>query len=358
MTEGRLPPNQRLAAPGQWPSVGEREPAPNSAGQLAPDDWSIEITGLVNQPTCWTLGELKSLPIARDFVVDIHCVTRWSMLDAKFRGVLIADLLQIAQPSPQATYLSFVAHSPREHTTSLPLADTISLGSFVAWDYEGQPITSTHGGPLRHITPGRYFYKSVKWIKRIEVLAEDRLGYWENDAGYHNHGDPWKEERYITSSLDRLTLRKLLDSRDFSDQNLLSLQAMNLSLCGLNASKALLRNADFSGSTLCDADFTLANLSNANLMNANLLRANFSQADLEGAQFEGADLRGATLIDCSLFGTTFVSPINPSATVNDGQPHLLGAIVDATTRISRTSLDRLITEQSQYLVNSGVRIVE
>jgi hypothetical protein len=264
--------------------------------------------------------------------IDIHCVTRWSLLDAEFRGITLESLLARAEPSAEARFISFVAHSPRGHSTSLPLADARRLEVLIALDFAGQPIPSEHGGPVRGITPGRYFYKSVKWLTRIELLAEDRLGYWEASAGYHNRADPWLEERFVASGLSKQEATRILAERDLSGRELLSLDGSERDLTGLKARGAILRNANFRGSRLVGADFTGANLSNARFVCADLREAQLIGADLEGADFSGCDLRGADLRGASLFGATFFDP---------AQPESPAAVFDSATRIDASALEAL-----------------
>lgn len=326
----RLPPGQQLAARGKWPVVGERAPA------KAPHEWTIEIAGEVSTPCSWTLDDLKRLPVVSR-LVDIHCVTRWSLLDVPVRGVLLEILLNAAAPTAQAEFLSFVAHSQRNHSTSLPLQDATQLGAIVAWEVNHAPISVEHGGPVRMIVPGRYFYKSVKWLRRIDVLAEDRLGYWEADAGYHNRADPWREERFVTTSLSRLEVRQLLESRDWSDRDLLSLQVARRDLSHLVARRAMLRAANFRQAVLRGADFQGANLSNASFAGADLREADFADADIEGCDFTGADLRGANLCTQSMLGVSFT----------DGRSV---AKIDRSTRIPHERLSELADAQRQVVV--------
>lgn len=324
-----LPPHQQLAAPGKWPLVGEKQPASWSP------PWKVEVSGLVQVPRVWTLEELWELPSV-ERTTDIHCVTRWSKLGMRFRGVLLETLLEQAQPTAGARFISFVAHGERRHSTSLPLADALELGTLVAWETDGQPLDESHGGPVRTIVPERYFYKSLKWLAGIELLAEDRLGYWEATAGYHNVADPWREERYIASNLSKQQAAALLATRNIAGKDLLSLSAAGLELPGLDARGALLRNADFRGADLRGADFAKANLTNARLQNAVLSGASLIDADCEGADFSGADLRGAKLVGASLFGATFRTE---EAT----------ALVDPTTSVSAATLEMLAPEQAEYL---------
>jgi DMSO/TMAO reductase YedYZ molybdopterin-dependent catalytic subunit len=330
----RLPPGQQLAAPGKWPTVGQRRPLPWTP------PWRVEIAGLVRSPQIRTLDELRALP-QTNLVADIHCVTRWSKFDVPFRGVLLADLLDLAGPLPEGRYVSFVAHSENAHSTSLPLADAIELGTLVALEAEGAPLGEVRGGPVRTVVPGRYFYKSLKWLARIELLADDRLGHWEAGAGYHNTADPWREQRYIASGVTKQEAARLIASRDFSGRDLLGIDASGRDLAGLDARRALLRNADFRGAKLSRANFERANLSNARFAGADLRDAVFTQADIEGADFTGADLRGADLRVASMLGVTFFS----FADEQDAN----AAIFDDRTQIDAARLVDLVPQQAERL---------
>lgn len=334
MSHNQLPPNQQLAAPGKWPVVGERR----RASQPVP--WRLRISGAVQTPGEWTLDQLQQLrPVTRR--VDIHCVTRWSKLAMPVTGVPLARLLEHCQPREDARFLSFIAASERGHTTSLPADDIARLDPLIVWEADGAPLTEEHGGPLRMIVPGRYFYKSVKWLIGIELLPEDRLGYWEATAGYHNHADPWREERYVTAGVSRQEAARRIAARDFRGQDLLSIDAPGLDLAELQAAGALLRNANFRGCRLVRADFAGANLSNAHLAGADLTAANLREADCEGADFSGACLREADLRGASLFGATFVE-------LRDGG-HYNGAAVDRTTLVDDAALALLAPPQAEYL---------
>lgn len=327
----RLPPGQQLAAPDKWPTVGERSPRRDDA------QWTVSIAGLVARPRVWTLEELTALPQV-EAVIDIHCVTRWSKLGLRFRGVALATLVEQAQPKTEARYVSLVARSERAHSTSLPLADALALGTLLVLEAEGRPLATEHGGPVRTVTPGRYFYKSLKWLERIELLADDRLGYWEAETGYHNAADPWLEQRYMAPALTRAEMREVLATRDFRGRDLRSLAAADAALDGLRAAEALLRDADFRRASLVEADFEGANLSNGRLAGADLRRARFVAADCEGANFAGADLRGADFRGASLFGATFCET---DAAGNAVQP----ARFDAETRIDAAALEQLTPAQ-------------
>ncbi|HVC98749.1 MAG TPA: molybdopterin-dependent oxidoreductase [Pirellulales bacterium] len=331
-----LPPGQQLVARGKWPQVGERAPA------HVEGVWIVAVEGCVERPCRFTLDELSAFPRTEQ-VVDIHCVTRWTKLEVPFTGVPLATLIERAKPSPAARFVSFVAQSTRGHSTSLPLDEALALETLVALEAEGAPLSELHGGPVRTVVPRRYFYKSLKWLARIELLETDRLGYWESAAGYHNRADPWREERYMAPRLSKAEMLAALAGRDFSGRDLRSLDARGHDLTGLLAVRALLRDADFRGCRLDRACFDGANLSNAHFQGASLVTASFLSADVEGANFVGADLRAADFSRASLFGCTFVAePPNSDG----GMP---AAVLDRTTRIDRAALDQLTPIQAAFV---------
>lgn len=159
---------------------------------LSTASWTFVVDGLVEQPSQWTWEEIQALPDST-YEGDIHCVTTWSKLGVTFRGVSLDTLLTQARPLPSATHI--VASSFTGYTTNLPLADVIGGRAWVAWEYEGAPLPVEHGGPARLLVPHLYFWKSAKWVSGIHVLDHDEPGFWERN-GYHDHGDPWAEERY------------------------------------------------------------------------------------------------------------------------------------------------------------------
>lgn len=182
----RLPPGQYDTGT-DWP-VLTAEPAP----QVDLSTWSIGIDGLVDNPTTWTMDDLERLPPST-YEGDIHCVTTWSKLGTVFGGVSVDALLEAAGPQPEVAYV--MAHSVTGYATNLPLDDLRGAKAWVVWQFDGRPITTEHGGPVRLLVPHLYFWKSVKWIARLELMAEDRPGFWERN-GYHDRGDPWREQRY------------------------------------------------------------------------------------------------------------------------------------------------------------------
>jgi hypothetical protein len=330
----RLPPGQQLAAAGKWPTVGQRAPLPWTP------PWTVELCGLAALPRVWTLDELRAMP-QKEVVVDIHCVTRWSKFDVPLRGIPLDELLRLAGPSSEARFVSFVAHSENAHSTSLPLGDAIELGTLVTLEAEGAPLSETRGGPVRTIVPGRYFYKSLKWLTRIELLAEDRLGSWEASSGYHNTADPWRQQRYVAPGIGKQEAARLIASRDFSRRDLLGIDAAGHDLAGLNASEALLRNANFRGANLRGARFDGANLTNAQFHGADLRGAMLAGADIEGADFSGADLRGADLRVGSMLAVTF---FDAASAVQDNE-----AVFDRETKIDSARIADLAPPQAEWV---------
>ncbi|MFN2138626.1 MAG: sulfite oxidase-like oxidoreductase [Candidatus Promineifilaceae bacterium] len=156
------------------------------------DAWTFAIEGLVSEPVRWSWEEFLQLP-ARSFVVDIHCVTKWTKLDTKWQGVSIDTLFEAIDLDPRAQYVT--AFCEGDYTTNMPLVDIINGRAFVAYRYDDKPLAAEHGGPARLVVPHLYFWKSAKWIRGLRLVERDRRGFWES-LGYHNHGDPWKEERY------------------------------------------------------------------------------------------------------------------------------------------------------------------
>jgi DMSO/TMAO reductase YedYZ molybdopterin-dependent catalytic subunit len=334
-----LPPGQQLVARDKWPLVGERLP------KDVVDPWMMHVSGLVTKPHAFSLSELKQLGwIER--TIDIHCVTRWSKLGLTFGGVMLKTLLDVAAPFPSARFISFIAHSDRRHSTSLPLADALALDTMLALEADGQPLAVEHGGPIRVVVPGRYFYKSLKWLAEIELLAEDRLGYWESSAGYHNEADPWREQRYVAEGLTKQQAEAILGNRDIRGRELRNLTAAGLDLAGLNAANGVLRNADFRRANLAGANFDGANLSNAHFEDANLAGASFVGTDVEGADFRGCDLRGANFKGASLVGVSFCEPFDTSVEASAFQR---GAILDRTTHMDTPAIELLTPDQAAYI---------
>ncbi|HEY2520343.1 MAG TPA: sulfite oxidase-like oxidoreductase [Streptosporangiaceae bacterium] len=182
----RLPPGQYDVG-SDWP-VLTAEATP----RLSTDTWSFTVEGLVEEKVSWSWAEIMALPRSQ-FMGDIHCVTTWSKLGVSFSGVSVDTLLAAARPLPSASYV--LAHSTTGYTTNLPLDDVTGGKAWVVWEYDGRPLAREHGGPARLLVPHLYFWKSAKWVSGLELLDHDQPGFWEQN-GYHDRGDPWKEQRY------------------------------------------------------------------------------------------------------------------------------------------------------------------
>ena len=190
--QGRRSEERRRLPPGQYLESGFPVLHIGPTPEIRPQDWSFSISGLVGRPQTWDLAGLQELPPETP-TKDIHCVTKWSKLDTTWRGVSADALLDAARPTAEARHVAITAWDG--YTTNLPLADLTGARAWLAWEFEGEPLEAEHGGPVRLVVPHLYFWKSAKWVKGFELLAEDRPGFWEA-GGYHNYGDPWREQRY------------------------------------------------------------------------------------------------------------------------------------------------------------------
>ena len=181
----RLPPGQKLIASWQVLDLGLRPEVPTAT-------WQLAVFGAVLEPRTFTWEQFRALPQTR-LVTDFHCVTGWSVYDAEVEGLLWHDLLRVLQPRPEATHCLFHCHDG--YTTNLSLDDLGRENVAIVHSFGGKPLEREHGGPARTWVPHLYAWKYAKWVKGIEFLAGDKPGFWEV-RGYHNRGDPWKEERY------------------------------------------------------------------------------------------------------------------------------------------------------------------
>jgi DMSO/TMAO reductase YedYZ molybdopterin-dependent catalytic subunit len=183
----RLPPGQYLTE--KWPVL-------HAGGVPRYDDdlstWDFRVFGAVENEITLSHAELETLPQTR-IIMDIHCVTRWSRFDAGFGGVHWRELAAIVKPLPEARFV--VAHAEQGFTSNVPLEALEDENALVAWEADGEPLTPEHGWPLRLVVPSRYFWKSAKWLRGLELRRSDQPGFWEK-YGYHNDADYWKEERY------------------------------------------------------------------------------------------------------------------------------------------------------------------
>jgi DMSO/TMAO reductase YedYZ molybdopterin-dependent catalytic subunit len=179
----RVPPGQYLTSDFPVLSAG---PTPHTPL----DEWTFTIAGAVDEALSWVWEEFLDLP-AETVTVDIHCVTKWSKVDTTWKGVSVDRLL--ASVATEAEYLT--AFSDGGYTTNLALEDVVDGKAWVAYEYDGQPLDPEHGGPARLLVPHLYLWKSAKWVRGFTLTLDDEPGFWEG-YGYHNHGDPWLEQRY------------------------------------------------------------------------------------------------------------------------------------------------------------------
>jgi DMSO/TMAO reductase YedYZ molybdopterin-dependent catalytic subunit len=181
----RLPPGQYLTD--KWPVL--------HAGSVPETDlatWDFHVFGQVENELELSWNEFTELPTV-EVTQDIHCVTRWSRFDVTFSGVPWSALAERVRPKPTASFA--IAHAEQGYTANVPLSFIEEPLAVLATHADGEPLTPEHGGPLRLVVPGKYFWKSAKWLRGIELASTDQPGFWER-YGYHNDADPWKEERY------------------------------------------------------------------------------------------------------------------------------------------------------------------
>jgi DMSO/TMAO reductase YedYZ molybdopterin-dependent catalytic subunit len=179
----RVPPGQYVTPDFPVLSIG---PTP----RVPLEEWSFTILGEVDEPVSWTWEEFLALP-SETVTTDIHCVTKWSKLDTTWKGVSVDTLLEGLET--EAEYV--VAFADGNYTTNLPLEDVTGGKAWVAFEYEGAPLEPEHGGPARLLVPHLYLWKSAKWVRGLELRVDDQPGFWETN-GYHERGDPWREQRY------------------------------------------------------------------------------------------------------------------------------------------------------------------
>ena len=184
--KNRVPPGQYVTADFPVLSAG---PTP----QIRLENWTFALQLGGNLLGKWVWAEFEALP-QTTIKADIHCVTKWSKLDTTWQGVTFDDLLKTVNlADAPASYI--MAYSEGAYTTNIPVADLVNGQGMIATRYEGLPILPAHGGPARLLVPHLYFWKSAKWVRRLRFMEKDEPGFWES-LGYHNYGDPWKEQRY------------------------------------------------------------------------------------------------------------------------------------------------------------------
>lgn len=185
-TRDRVPPGQYVTRDFPVLSAGPTQQVPLSS-------WTFSMRAGNTLLGKWTWEEFQDLPHSK-VTVDIHCVTKWSKLDTQWEGVTIDTLLEAAGLSAPPT-AHVMAHCDGGYTSNVPTADLITGRAMIATRFGGAPLVPAHGGPARLLVPHLYFWKSAKWVRSFEFIASDRPGFWES-LGYHNYGDPWREQRY------------------------------------------------------------------------------------------------------------------------------------------------------------------
>ena len=183
----RIPPGQSRTK--KWPVLDASGPP-----RIDPAHWELRLSGLIRNDIGWTFEEFQQLPRVKVFA-DFHCVTRWSRLGNIWEGVSTRELVARAGGvRPECKYV--LAYGlDYGWTTNLPVEEFLADDALIATHHDGEPISLHHGGPARLIIPQLYAWKSAKWIAAVELIAQDRAGYWER-GGYHMRGDPWREERF------------------------------------------------------------------------------------------------------------------------------------------------------------------
>ncbi len=181
----KIPPGQHI--PKDWPRLDL-----GFIPEIPEGQWTLGIKGLVERPQEFTLEQFMALPQTEQ-TADMHCVTTWSVLDSRFKGVKFSDLAKLVGVQPEATHVYFSSYDG--YSTNVDLEGCMDADVMLIHAWNGEPLTPDHGGPVRMLVPKRYLWKSAKWIREITFLGKDRLGYWEI-RGYHNHADPWTEERF------------------------------------------------------------------------------------------------------------------------------------------------------------------
>lgn len=185
----RIPPGQTETH--KWPVLHYGNPP-----RIDRETWRLVITGLVAEPVTFTWDRFTALPRVK-VRCDIHCVTYWSRLDNMFEGPSVREVLSHVEIRPEAAFAIQISDGDpgRQWSTNLPLDAFMDEDCLFALSHDGEPLSTDHGGPVRVVIPKLYFWKSCKWVRRIELTATDAPGFWEQN-GYHNHGDPWTEERF------------------------------------------------------------------------------------------------------------------------------------------------------------------
>lgn len=347
----RLPPGQVLTR--KFPVVGEKVAEPP---MIDPAVWRLELAITHHSIAEFNFPQVLKMP-QKTLSMDVHCVTGWSRRNTEFQGFMLRDFLahhMIEIPS-SCTFVRFLAYSARGHDTSIPLAMALDE-AWLIHSQGGRPLSHAHGFPLRVVVPSRYFYKSLKWVKRVEFLEKDRLGFWERTTGYHNEADPWKEQRLDAtrfSSREECESFKRLPSFDAyrhidGDPRVI----VRAHFSGWHP-----QTRDLSGLHLKSCDFSHANFKGVNFQHANLTFGKFEGADLTGADLSGADLEGCdfsgAILDDARLDRNFLSAVRffkrtQITGKTDGLKSWAGLKV--------THPDGLLEDQEAYLESLGVLV--
>jgi DMSO/TMAO reductase YedYZ molybdopterin-dependent catalytic subunit len=186
----RLPPGQTWTE--KFPILHEGD-----VPQYDMTKWRLDVFGEVEEERSFTYEDLLRMPTVH-VQTDIHCVTRWSKLDTQWEGILFRDFLKLLKVRPEARYVMF--HADPDYETNVPIADLLRDDVILAYKYDHKSLTDKHGWPLRTVVPHRYFWKSAKWLRKIEFMKDDRPGFWERN-GFHNEAEPFREERFSGEAL-------------------------------------------------------------------------------------------------------------------------------------------------------------
>lgn len=187
---GRRPEPGHSLPPGQYETHDFPVLSAGPTPRVSHEDWKFTITTETGERRDWSWAQLMALP-RQTPTVDLHCVTKWSKFGTNWEGVSLDTLLEGVESAAEYA----LVHSYGGYTTNIPLEDLLDGQAWIAFRYEGEDLSPEHGGPARLLVPHLYLWKSAKWVRGIELLVNDNPGFWES-AGYHNYGDPWREQRY------------------------------------------------------------------------------------------------------------------------------------------------------------------
>jgi DMSO/TMAO reductase YedYZ molybdopterin-dependent catalytic subunit len=190
--EGEMRPDGRPRVPPGQRVLKALKPMGGDPGSALRQDFKLRVSGEVEQPFELDFAGLSDVGVT-ELSVDVHCVTGWSVLGARFKGVRLTDLAARAKPKSSARHVVFEA--ARGYTANVPIREALAPEVLLAFELDGEPLRSPHGAPVRAVVPNLYFWKSAKWLTGVRFTSRDEPGYWER-RGYNNHGDPWREERY------------------------------------------------------------------------------------------------------------------------------------------------------------------